>query len=76
MSTEQIQKINSERLAGWSKKFSAAHATPVALIGVGHDHKAGEIHLCICENGPTNQEIAAFLRGAAAQLDARAVAQN
>ena len=45
-----VAKINNERLNGWKEKLTKAHATPVALIGVGHDHVSGQIHLVITED--------------------------
>jgi len=41
--------ITEERLKSWKKKLAEANATPIILIGVGHDHKSGELVLCVPE---------------------------
>ncbi len=62
------QQITVARLAGWQKKLSAQNATPLALVGIGHEHTSGKVVLCIPENGPSDAEIARILRWAANQL--------
>lgn len=47
--TEQITR---ERLAGWTKRLDSEHATPMLLIGIGHDHTSGQAVLCIPEDIP------------------------
>jgi len=58
MTTQDIDKINRERLEVWRAGLTQAHATPAILIGVGHDHEAGQVHLCIPENLPLEFVIA------------------
>jgi hypothetical protein len=45
-----IEKITEERLARWKRRMKESHATPIVLMGVGHDHKCGEIVVCIPED--------------------------
>ncbi len=76
MTAPQIQKINAVRLTGWAGKLSAAHATALVVVGVGHDQRNGEVNVCVSENGPSDREIAAFLRHAANLLDREGVARS
>jgi len=54
------EEITAERLAGWSKKLSAQHATPLLLVAVGHDHVSGQVVVCIPE-GIDNDMLRAHL---------------
>ena len=53
MTTQEIEAISKARLASWSEKCAKTHATPAALICVGHDHASGELHVIIPEDLPT-----------------------
>jgi len=41
--------ITKERLEKWAARLKEAHATPVFLLGVGHDHNLGRPVLCTLE---------------------------
>lgn len=69
MTRQQIVSITRERLDRWAERLAGEHATPAVLVGVGHDHREGNLVLCVTEDGPSEAEIAAFLRWAARQLD-------
>ena len=71
MTADEIRAVCAERLAGrWTERMLQTHATPVCLIGVGHDHAQGQIVIATMEDPEvTDQMIAAFLRWAAVQLD-------
>lgn len=56
-----VKKITDERLTEWSKQLAAAHATPVLLMGVGHDHVSGQIHIVVTED-LSREQILAFLK--------------
>lgn len=43
------EEITAKRLNDWSKRLAEEHATPLMLIGIGHDHTSGQIALCIPE---------------------------
>ncbi len=60
----EIKNICAERLSRWSVKLVTEHATPVILIGVGHDHKNGEIVVCGTE-GMSDEDARDLLLGAA-----------
>jgi hypothetical protein len=64
-------EITAQRLAGWAKKLAEDNATPLVLVGIGHEHARGKVVLCIPENGPSEKEIAQLLRNLARGLDAR-----
>lgn len=42
-------KITSERLNEWRDRLREEHATPLVLLGVGHEHKSGQLVLCVPE---------------------------
>jgi hypothetical protein len=61
------KKITHERLGSWEKKFEGSHATPILLIGVGHDHVNGQVVICVTED-LTDKQIILFLENALKQL--------
>ncbi len=61
------KKITSTRLASWQKKLGDAHATPVLLVGVGHDHASGRTVVVTTEDMPIG-ELKLFLQEAIRQL--------
>ena len=67
----EIDAINRQRLDDWRKRLTSEHATPLILLGVGHDHLNGQ--WCICtleeEGGLSDREIVAALRGVADMLE-------
>lgn len=50
MTANEIRQINKLRLEGWADVLTKQHATPVLLIGVGHDHAGGKFHICTTED--------------------------
>jgi hypothetical protein len=60
---EEVERICRERLEAWGKRLAEAHATPVLLLGVGHDHRSGEAVLVTTEDMPEEhlREIVSFL---------------
>ncbi len=63
-----VKRITDERLQSWSKQLINAHATPVLLLGVGHDHVSGQINVVVTEN-MTPVQIRAFLKQALKAFD-------
>ena len=47
MTTEKINAICRQRLERWGKKLVREHGTPVLLLGIGHDHKSGQLITCM-----------------------------
>lgn len=45
--TEQITK---ERLDSWKARMKESNATPVLLVGVGHDQTSGQLVICTVED--------------------------
>lgn len=68
MTRDKIHKINVERLGRWKNKLVDNHATPVMLLGVGHDHKEGELQICITEER-TDQQIYLLLKEACRMME-------
>jgi hypothetical protein len=62
-----VKAINDERLGRWKVKLIRQHATPIFLLGVGHDHKNGQL-VILCTEDRTDQELLLFLEGAANEL--------
>lgn len=55
--TVPVRTISLKRLRDWLADCERDHATPIALIAVGHDDRAGELHLYRTEDGPSDAEI-------------------
>lgn len=67
MDTKQIRQINVERLGNWTHKMVSSHATPMLLIGVGHDHVSGKRVICTLED-MRDDVVTAFLLETANQF--------
>jgi hypothetical protein len=59
MNTEEITK---ERLARWAVRLESQHATPLVLVGIGHDHVSGNLVVCLPEDVGNPIVIALLLR--------------
>lgn len=64
-----VRRITERRLIEWSETLIKFHCTPALLIGIGHDHTSGEIHICIPENTPGPQ-LELLLEGVLARVRA------
>lgn len=62
-----VKAINDERLGRWKNKLIRHNSTPVILIGIGHDHKEGQL-LILCTEERTDEELITLLEGTLAQL--------
>jgi hypothetical protein len=67
---KEIDTICTERLNGWKKDLIADHATPIVLVGVGHDNKSGQIVVCTVKE-MQDGEIIILLNSALDQLKKR-----
>lgn len=63
MDDSKIEQIWCDRITRWGPKLSTEHSTPVILIGIGHDHKSGQITVCVPETF-TDFEIMGILKAA------------
>ena len=63
MEKTEIETVCRDRLGGWTKRLVEEHSTPILLVGVGHDHKKGQVVLCMPEE-MSDQEVMHFLQGA------------
>ena len=70
MQRSQINKINVERLTGWKNKLNDQHATPVLLMGIGHDQNEGQMSICVTED-MDDTHILLFLKEAVRQQEQR-----
>jgi hypothetical protein len=52
MTDAQVQVITRQRLECWGERLAEDHCTPAVLIGVGHDHRAGDLHICVPHDLP------------------------
>ena len=68
MTREQVKAIITERLGRWAERLLESHATPVVLVAVGHDARSGQLVVCACEDGPSDKQLALFLKAAAKRL--------
>jgi hypothetical protein len=66
--TVPVEAITHERLARWERKLAGEHATPILLLGVGHDHVSGQLVICTCEE-VSDAQLVAFLRAALEMLN-------
>lgn len=67
MDTEEIKEVCEDRLVRWKARLCQEHATPMFLLGVGHDQKSGQIILCTVEEMPLDV-IKEFLKEALRML--------
>lgn len=70
-----VKAINEERLFRWKVKLTRQHATPVFLLGVGHDHKSGEL-VILCTEDRTDEELLLFLEGSVNKLKEQLAQKN
>ena len=44
------ESITKGRLKGWARRLAQEHATPIVLVGVGHDEKQGQLVVLTVED--------------------------
>lgn len=59
--------INIKRLAAWAGILIDEHSTPAILIGFGHDHHSGQIHV-VCVEDLKDEELIGMLYYAIRQI--------
>ena len=69
MTRNQVRVINHDRLRSWAERLTEQHATPLLLVGMGHDHAIGVTPICTLEAGPSVPELVELRRGAADLLE-------
>lgn len=62
--------ITRDRLWKWGAKLDLEHATPVILVGVGHDQNSGQTVVCIPED-VTDEQLCGFLRAVLKELEGK-----
>ena len=63
-----VREISLDRLKDWLDRCMAAHATPIALIAVGHDARSGELHCFRTEDGPSDTALGLLIGQVAVRL--------
>jgi hypothetical protein len=64
-----VEQITKDRLDKWAQRLSESHATPMMLLGVGHDQHKGTLVVCTLEEEELdNAMLCGFLRAALYQL--------
>ncbi len=51
MTDDELRAIIAERLARWTERLVSSHATPMVLVGIGHDANSGTVVVCALEDG-------------------------
>ena len=72
MDSKEVKAICDERLGRWTDRLVGEHATPVLLVGVGHDHKEGALVVLTLED-MDDMELLLFLRAAVHKLEAQVI---
>lgn len=55
------ESITQERLRSWSRRLAEQHSTPLALIGIGHDSKVGQLVVLTVEDVDDDTLVASLL---------------
>jgi len=64
----EVSEISRRRLLDWLRDCERDHATPIALVAVGHDERSGELHVYRTENGPRDYDLGRLVSAVGAQL--------
>jgi len=65
---KDIHQITRDRLDSWLIRLVEQHSTPVLLLGVGHDHRSGQLTVITLEGLP-DQDVETFLSFALDKLN-------
>jgi len=64
----EVSQISRRRLLAWLRDCERDHATPIALVAVGHDERSGELHVYRTEDGPSDYAVGRLVSAAGAEL--------
>lgn len=65
-----VRNIVIDRLARWSQKLIESHATPLLVVGIGHDHALGNVVVLTIEDPSiTSAVVAGYLRNVIQELE-------
>jgi hypothetical protein len=67
MTKEEVRRICEERMKRWAKIMIEEHSTPFCALAIGHDHKSGQLHVCVPDDVPF-EDVALLLEKALALL--------
>lgn len=68
MSDVPTGDITQQRLNEWLYKLQADDATPILLLGVGHNRNRGKLVVC-CTRDISDEDLLLFVRGALKRLE-------
>lgn len=74
MNATEIKAITEERLEAWAQRVAENHCTPAVLVAIGHDHKKGDLHICVPNEMPLEMA-RGFMAAALKEFD-RAIKQG
>ncbi len=64
------REITEARLKGWAEKLALHTATPILLVGVGHERNSGDLVICVPDEPEiTTALLLAILRKALVELE-------
>ncbi len=43
MTHSELAQAVEQRMVEWAKRLMQAHSTPFIMVGLGHDHRAGQV---------------------------------
>jgi hypothetical protein len=72
MTEEAIVDVICDRFSRWAKRLQSSHATPLFLLGIGHDHVSGRPVVCIPEGLPSERDLFRLLRKVIDELEEQA----
>lgn len=73
MTSDEVGRITTERLARWGSRCRECHSTPYLLLAFGHDHVSGRPLLVALEDA-SDDDIFDALYGVLVQLQLERVA--
>ncbi len=68
MSDDEIREICKERLASWTDRLVEQQSTPLMLLGMGHDHKEGQLLILTVED-ISDKDAASILKSALSKFE-------
>lgn len=71
--TFNIPEICSERMGEWAKELAEHEATPMLVVGVGHNENSGSVHVFTCDQF-TDEDILKLLVFALREINRRIAA--
>jgi hypothetical protein len=74
MTEDAVRHITMICLLDWARILTDNHSTPFLLVGIGHDHRCGELQVCVCKQ-TTTADAVLMLREVVRILEERGTAK-